>query len=429
MKKIICTLLALVLVLGAFAFTAMAEGPVELVIWGGVPEENGPANLVARFNEKFDGQYHATYYRFVNDDTGNTKLETALLSGEQIDVFFSYGLDKVTSRANGGMIYDLSQIEGATDWIEATLIDGCLNYIDGKVYYVPTNAETQFIYLNKDMFDEAGLEIPTSWTLDEYLETAKKLTTDDHYGMFSFKSYGGDDTFLRVSMGLGYYYNEDGTAADFNNDKVREVVEKFYNVHTVDKSSYPYGDSLAQGLDSYAQDLILNGDVAMIESSYWFLRYFKDPENYPHDFVTAFAPMPTIGEGWNNGTLNNFISIAANCANPDVAWEFVKFWASEGYDSLYIGGKIPVVREGVDQDALIAGLLGENAEAIFDLDSFMNVFENPAPFSTQKYTVAAPEISQILSEERDSLYLGAIDVDTFLATVEERITEAIQNAN
>jgi len=138
--------------------------------------------------------------------------------------------------------------------------------------------------------------------------------------------------------------------------------------------------------------------------------------------------MPTAGAGYNNGALNNYISIAQNTQAVDAAWAYVQFWLAEGYANLYVGGKIPVVREGVDPDAVVTGLLGENAEELFDVESFMVVFNEARPFSVQTITVAAPEISQILAEERDNLYLGAYDVDTFLTMAEDRINMAIADA-
>ena len=38
--------------------------------------------------------------------------------------------------------------------------------------------------MNKGHLDEAGLEIPTEWTWDEYRDYAKKMTTDEHYGSY-----------------------------------------------------------------------------------------------------------------------------------------------------------------------------------------------------------------------------------------------------
>ncbi len=59
---------------------------VKLVVWGGVPAESGPQKLVDAWNEA-NPDVFVEYVRFVNDDTGNTKLDTGILSGEQIDIF------------------------------------------------------------------------------------------------------------------------------------------------------------------------------------------------------------------------------------------------------------------------------------------------------------------------------------------------------
>ena len=38
--------------------------------------------------------------------------------------------------------------------------------------------------VNKGHLDEAGLEIPTEWTWDDYRDYAKAMTTDEHYGSY-----------------------------------------------------------------------------------------------------------------------------------------------------------------------------------------------------------------------------------------------------
>lgn len=66
------------------------KDPVKLVWWGAIPPESGPQGVVDNFN-KMDPKVQVEYYRYVNDDQGNTKLDMALASGEQIDVFVNYG--------------------------------------------------------------------------------------------------------------------------------------------------------------------------------------------------------------------------------------------------------------------------------------------------------------------------------------------------
>ena len=61
-------------------------------------------------------------------------------------------------------------------------------YVNGKAYSIPTKLDQYGIVINKDMFDAAGIEVPTEWTYDEFREIAKKLThgegQDKVYGMF-----------------------------------------------------------------------------------------------------------------------------------------------------------------------------------------------------------------------------------------------------
>lgn len=61
-------------------------------------------------------------------------------------------------------------------------------YINGKPYTIATTLTKGSLLVNKNMFDEAGIEIPTEWTFDEFREICKKLTKGEGqnkvYGMF-----------------------------------------------------------------------------------------------------------------------------------------------------------------------------------------------------------------------------------------------------
>jgi ABC-type glycerol-3-phosphate transport system substrate-binding protein len=53
--------------------------------------------------------------------------------------------------------------------------------IDGKVYGFPSEGDTAWLFYRKDLLEEAGLEPPQ--TMDELLAAARRLTTDDRYGL------------------------------------------------------------------------------------------------------------------------------------------------------------------------------------------------------------------------------------------------------
>lgn len=82
--------------------TGTGEDVVTIRFWGGVPPEAGPQASVDLFNEQFADQgIRVEYERFVNDDTGNLKLETNLLSGDGVDVYMTYTSDVMAKRAEG----------------------------------------------------------------------------------------------------------------------------------------------------------------------------------------------------------------------------------------------------------------------------------------------------------------------------------------
>ena len=76
-----------------------------LQVWGGVPPENGPQAVVDHFMETHP-DLKVTYTRFVNDDRGNLKVNTALQGGVDIDVFFTYDPSNLAMRSLSGMAAD-----------------------------------------------------------------------------------------------------------------------------------------------------------------------------------------------------------------------------------------------------------------------------------------------------------------------------------
>ena len=57
-------------------------------------------------------------------------------------------------------------------------------------------------------------------------------------------------------------------------------------------TAFPWTDVLAQDLRAYAQTPFLIEQNALWITSSFSLRYVADKEEYPHDFVTTFAPYP-----------------------------------------------------------------------------------------------------------------------------------------
>ena len=125
------------------------------------------------------------------------RLSTMIAGGNVPDVWSSNWADSgfATYRQMGALLdltpyieNDAQQLKG----IPENLMD--IYKIDGKFYGVPMLSIGSFVFYNKDLFDEAGLEYPPtdwndhSWDWDKAIEYGQKLTKDT--GKSSEKVYG-----------------------------------------------------------------------------------------------------------------------------------------------------------------------------------------------------------------------------------------------
>ncbi|MGB4368837.1 MAG: hypothetical protein WBI74_06300 [Caldicoprobacterales bacterium] len=114
--------------------------------------------------------------------------------------------------------------------------------------------------------------------------------------------------------------------------------------------------------------------------------------------------------------------------HKEAAWEFIKYWLTDGSKFLLAGGKVPVWKD-VDLDEVTEGLLGDNAEALFDVEAFKRVALDPnLKYILDTETVAAPEIDQIIKEESDKMYLGEQSVEEMVQSLKQRADKAIKDA-
>lgn len=418
--------IALLAVLSVAAFSLWAAGqndaqgggakqPVKLVMWGGVPPEAGPQKVCDDFNAEFGPKgITVEYERFVNDDAGNMKLETNLLAGGDIDLYVTYGPDFLRKRAQGNMALDLSSLL-TRDKLDLVKMFGPMAkgyYIDGKPYSFPTKIDQYGIVINKTMFDEAGIPVPTSWTLDEFRAIAKKLTKGEGenkvYGMFfnTQQDLYGPFTYMSVqNLGGDPYYAPGGKATAFTDPVNLHTIKTVEEMMLVDKSAPTHADSVTQKLTQ--EGMFLSGKSAMTIGP-WIIRSIKDTAKYPHDFVTAFAPYPTpvkSADPYFQGGLGDHISINPKSRNVEAAWTFLKWYAEKGMLPLAAGGRVPS-HVNFDKDK-IADAFMSGAEKILDRKTLKVVLIDPKPkYAVPSISTKLPEIRKVLGEELEAIYLG-----------------------
>lgn len=414
-----------------------AEGPVTLRVWGGVPEENGPGDVIADFMAAHP-DIKVEYTRFVNDDQGNLRLDTALMAGGQVDVYFTYNTAILGRRIDSGNVLALDELAASNNVdLEASFGDLTYASANGAAYGIPTNRGPQFFMVNKDMFDAAGIPLPTSWTVDEYREIAKRLSSGSEQNQVYGVMYPTwSQLFLlgaQAAIGPNAYIAADGTS-NFANPLFREFIQLRKEMQYVDESELPYVEIMAQNLSDATE--FLTERIAMLYTGTWRIRNVRDLETYPHDFITAFVPIFKMSDDqdrvYNEGSLGDYAMIAKDSPNAEAAWKFIHYWATEGSDHMVAkGGKIPTWSD-YPAENVTQVMLGDNADELFDIESFERVVLQSELFSYQATDPVARTIyndmREVVKEEVELYYLNRQDLDRTMTQIDSRVNQLIQRA-
>ena len=405
-----------------------SDDVVTLRLWGGVPPEAGPQESCDLFNKEYkDRGIQVEYERFVNDETGNLKLETNLLSGTGIDLYISYASDQLEKRASGDMALDLSEFMKEDDFDLESYVGDMAKayYVDGKPYSLPTKSDKYGIVINKDMFDKAGIEVPKDWTFEEFREIAKKLThgegQDKVYGMFwnTQQDITYPLNYLSVlTLGGDPMYQDENTTR-FSDPVNIASIQLLKDVMAEDETSPTHTDSMTQKL---SQEGTFLAEKSAMTVGPWMIRSIKDTANYPHEFVTAFAPYPVIDENQRNYTQGGYgdhLCINPKSEHTKEAWEFAKWYAMKGMIPLAKGGRVPAFNTYDVQEVTDAFMDG--AEDLLDEESTKSVLIEPADnYAVPTITNHIAEIKKVLIEESEKALIGDESVEDAMKTADER---------
>lgn len=204
------------------------------------------------------------------------------------------------------------------DDIHPSLQESHMKY-NGRYYGVPTHVGSMTFYYRKDIFQDQGYEVPTTW--EKVLEIAKDV--DEKYGpnIHGFVFMGRSDI-----QGAATYLNFLGAyGGDLYDPKTfrptmdsTEALQAMTMLKTL--VAYSVKGSPSYGFDE-AHVAFQQGRAAMLP--FWDSGdgFFSDPEQSDIIGNWAVAPMPG-GRATNGGWS---VQISADSPNPEAAWEFLKW--------------------------------------------------------------------------------------------------------
>lgn len=151
----------------------------------------------------------------------NTKMQAVFGSADAPSVFWmNFNLSK--EYVPMGFVQDLTEAV-TTYGIDMSKLNAGITdayTVDGKLYAIPKDTDSYAVYYNKALFDAAGVAYPNDdWTIDDFVETAKALTTDKTVGWSNTTSDRVYYNFM-VSNG-GKIYSDDGHRSAGQQPRVR----------------------------------------------------------------------------------------------------------------------------------------------------------------------------------------------------------------
>ncbi len=223
------------------------QGEEYLSIWVHSIEdtEEGQAyrESVESFNEAYDGTYFADIEFVPRNDSGggySDKVNASVMAGGLPDVLTVDG-PNVSAYAANGIIQPLADLteEEESEYLPSIIEQGTVN---GDLYALGVMESSVGFYYNKDIIEEAGIEIPDAddpWTWSEFLDILEELKPlmDEKDGYPLDMTFPVGETSIYyyapfVWSGGGELVSDDGLTVDgyFNSDQTAAAMEYFRTI-------------------------------------------------------------------------------------------------------------------------------------------------------------------------------------------------------
>ena len=134
----------------------------------------GFAEVIDRFNEDYDGIYHVTPITTTLEEY-YTQLNALVDADQTPDVFIVSPGPNLTDYVAPGVAAPLDEYLEEDGWKDTFSSDAVFaqQTYDGEIYAVPLNIAAACVFYNKDIFEEAGVDVPE--TYDELLEVCEAI--------------------------------------------------------------------------------------------------------------------------------------------------------------------------------------------------------------------------------------------------------------
>ena len=297
---------------------------------------------------------------------------------------------------------------------------------DGKLYAVPFYGESSFLMYRKDLFQEAGLEMPERPTWTEVAEFARKLNTPDRAGICLRGLPGWGEQLAPLNTVIntfgGRWYDEDWNAQLTAPATAKAV--SFY-LDLIEEAGEPGAPNagFSECLTAYTQ-----GQAAMWYDATVAAGSLEDPEVSNVVGKNGYAPAPVMETDWSGWLWAWSLAIPKTAKDPDAAWEFLSWATSKeyirmvgerlGWERVPPGSRLSTygIPEFVEASA---GAADVTLDALRTIDP-TNATKEPVPYTGIQY-VQIPEFQDLgtsVSQQFAAVLAGNQSVEDALETAQ-----------
>ncbi|MFC4501874.1 MULTISPECIES: ABC transporter substrate-binding protein [Streptomyces] len=218
-----------------------------------------------------------------------------------------------------------------------------------ELYQIPTSSNNGTLWYRTDLFEQAGLDAPTTWT--KFYEAADKLTDKDK-NEFGFTIRGGEGSIAPAldaaysQTGIDTFWNGEKTTV--NDPKIVAALEKYVSLYKKDTPSADVNNDFTKMVAQWD-----SGTIGMLSHN---LGSYQDHLKALGAGKFRGIPSPTQDDGTRVQVSNpvDGLSVFKPSKNKAAAWKFVEFAVSHAENSKYneSAGQIPANTEAA-QDAWI----------------------------------------------------------------------------
>jgi multiple sugar transport system substrate-binding protein len=414
MRNRIMLMLGLVLALSACGAPAAPSGQVSFMVSGDPAEKAAYEGLASAFKQK-QPDIDVQITHIPGQTEYRKRLAADFAAGQPADIVL-LNYRRMGSFAAKNVIEPLgpylqrSQVLKEADFYPQAIEPFRFN---GTLMCIPQNISSPVVYYNKQLFDQAGVAYPgASWTWDEFLTTAQRLTKDtNNDGQIDQYGAGIEPSLIRLAPFVWQNGGELVTPAAqptklaLDTPEALAAAQWFVELQT---KHHVVPDAVQEQAED-SESRFMHGRTAMFFESRRAVPTFREITTFDWDV----APLPQ-GKQPTSVLHADAYCMAAKAQNKAAVWSFIEFANSaEGQTIIAKTGRTVPSLQAVAQSAafLEPSVKPQHSQVFLDVVPMLR----PVP------TMATWEdIETAVNNELERAFYGEATVEEAMATAATR---------